>query len=230
MRDARHRRGRACRQGRGRSRSSDHGRLPLRKGVELPRPRVLRGSAAAPVGPRRRRPAAGVVGRGARSRCERPDRGARRVWRRVDPALLVHGHAGPDPGRRDERACDERTGRKRLGAHDLRDRGIHRHADDARPLARGRSGGVAQRALRDRVGVEPDVHGAAPVAQAARRARGRRAAARGGPVPQPHGACCRRAHQAPARHRRGSGNRDDAGGRRCGTARRRVVPGACGWL
>ena len=62
-----------------------------------------------------------------------------------------------------------------------------------RPLAGGRSRAVAPRALRARLGLEPDVDRAAPVAQAARRAQGRRAARRHRPVPQPHRARGRRA-------------------------------------
>ena len=78
---------------------------------------------------------------------------------------------------------------------------------------------VAARALRARLGLEPDVDGAAPVAQAARGAAQRRAAVRRRPLPQPHRAGGRRAPAAAARHRRRARAGDDARGRR-----RRAAP------
>ena len=66
----------------------------------------------------------------------------------------------------------------------------------------------------------------APVAQAARRPRSRRAHRRGGPVPQPHRARGRRAPEPAARHRRRAGDRDDARDRRRRAAGRGLVPRA----
>ncbi len=103
-------------------------------------------------------------------------------------------------------------------------RGNRGDRDGARHLARGRPRGVAQRALRDRLGLEPDVDGAASVAQAARRPRGRGANRRRRPVPQPHRARGRRAPAPAAGHRRRAGDRDDAGDRRGRAAGRGVVP------
>ena len=101
-------------------------------------------------------------------------------------------------------------------AHDLRHRRDGGHRGHARHLARGRSRRVAPRPPSARLGLEPDVHGAAPVAQAARGAPRRRPPGGGGPVPQPHRAGGRRAPAADPRHRRRAGDRDDArgGGRR----------------
>ena len=230
LRDARDRRGRAGGQGRRRSGPPDHGWLPLRQGLQLPRPRLLGRAHPAPAGARRRLVPPGVVGRGAR-----PGRGgslarAGRVRRRVDPALLVHGHPGADPGRRDERPGDEHARGERPRTHDLRHRGLHRDADDPRRVARGRPGGMAERPLRDRLGLEPAVDRAAPLAQAARRAGQRRAAGRGGPVPQPHRPGGRRAPAPAAGHRRRAGHRDDAGDRRCRAPGRGVVPRSRGRL
>ena len=152
--------------------------------------------------------------------------GDRAPRRRVDPALQLLGHPGPDPGRRDERARDERARRQRARAHDLRDGRHAGTARHARPLARGRSRAVAARALRARLGLEPDVDRAAPLAQAARRARRRGAARRRRSVPQPHGARRRRAPAAAAGHRRRARARDDARGRRRRPPGRGVVPRA----
>ena len=105
---------------------------------------------------------------------------ARRVRRRVDPPVQLHGHAGPDPGQHDVRARDERARRLGARAHDLRDGRDHRHAAGPRRVAGGRSGGVAERPLPADLGLEPAVHRAAPLAQAARRAQPGRAARGGG--------------------------------------------------
>ena len=88
--------------------------------------------------------------------------------------------------------------------------GITGTVDGARRLARGRPRGVAERPLRARLGLEPDVHGAAPVAQAARRAQAGRPARGGGPVPQPHRAGGRRAPAPAPGHGRRARHRHDA--------------------
>ena len=85
---------------------------------------------------------------------------------------------------------------------------------------------MAARALRDRLGLEPDVDRAAPVAQAARRPQGRRPARRGRSVPQPHRARGRRAPAPAAGHRRRARDRDDARDRRRRPAGRGLVPRA----
>ena len=194
----------------------------MRQGVELPRPGLLRRAHPAPARARGRGAAPGELGRRARARGRRPEPGARRVRGRIDPALLVHGHHGADPGRPDERPADERAGRQPARAHDLRHGRDRRHGDGPRPLARGRPGGVAARALRARLGLEPDVDRAAPVAQAARRAQGRRADRGGRPVPQPHRPRGRRAPAPAARHRRRARHRDDARDRRRRASRTRT--------
>ena len=125
---------------------------------------------------RRRRARASSARRpGTRRSTGSPRARARRPPRpRVDPALQLHGHPGPDPGQRDERARVQRARRHRARAHDLRHRGHAGTERHPRPLARGRSRGVAARAPRARLGLEPDVDRAAPLAQAARRAQERR--------------------------------------------------------
>ena len=149
---------------------------------------------------------------------------ARRARRRGDPPVQLRGHPGPDPGQHDERARDERAGRERARAHDLRDGGDRRHGGRARDLARGGPRGVAARPPPARLGLEPDVHGAPPLAQAARGAPGGRPARGGGPVPQPHRARGGRAPCAAAGHRRGAGDRDDARGRGRRPPGRGLVP------
>ena len=151
----------------------------------------------------------------------------RRARRRGGPALQLHGHDGAAPGRLDERAGDERARRHRARAHDLRDRrdrpGVAATHGD---LAGGRPRALAARALPAAVGLEPDVHRAAPVAAAAGGPAQRRAARGGRSVPQPHRPGGRRAPAAAARHRRRAGARDDARGRGRRAARRGVVPRA----
>ena len=127
------------------------------------------------------------LGRGARPRGRGAPRGARRVRRRVDPPVQLHGHAGPDPGQHDVRARDERARRLVARANDLRHGRDHRHASGTRRVAGGRPGGVAERPLPPDLGLEPAVHRAAPLAQAARRAQPGSAARGGGSLPQPHG-------------------------------------------
>ena len=116
-----------------------------------------------------------------------------------------------------------------LGATDLvrticATRGDDRHRGDARDLARGRPRAVAARALRGAVGLEPDVHRAAPLAAGPRGAACRRPAGGGRSLPQPHRARGRRAPGAAARHRRRAGAGDDARGR--GRRARRTRSGA----
>ncbi len=201
-------------EGGGRPRPPDHGRLPLRKGVELPRPRLLGRAHPPPAGARGRRLPAGELGRGARPRRRGAPPGARRVRRRVDPAVQLHGHAGPDPGQHDVGARDERARRVGARADDLRHGRDRRHGAGARRVARGRSRGVAERPLPADLGLEPAVNGAAPLAQAARRAQPGRAARGGRPLPEPHGAARRRAPAPAAGHRRRARHRDDARDRR----------------
>ena len=102
--------------------------------------------------------------------------------------------------------------------------GIARDDDGPRRLTGGRSRGVAERALRADLGLEPDVDGAAPVAQAARRAQGRRAPRGGGPVPQPHRPRGGRAPAPAAGDRRRARHGDDAGDRRRRAPGRGLVP------
>ena len=137
---------------RGQPRPAGHRRLPLRQGLQLPRP------ASTPrTGCCIRWSATGAKGSGEFRRAtwdEALDRVAgraagrdRRARRRGDPALQLQGHDGAAPGRPDERAGDERAGRHRARAHDLRDRrastgvaathGISPEVDPERwPLAR----------------------------------------------------------------------------------------------
>ena len=68
LRDARDRGGRARHQGGGRSRPSDHGRLPVRQGLELPGSRLFRRAHPPPAGPRRARRARAASGRRAGTR------------------------------------------------------------------------------------------------------------------------------------------------------------------
>ena len=135
---------------------------------------------------------------------------------RVDnPHLLVRLRIAPDPGERHVGPSDERARRLQLGAHDLRDRRLRGDCDGARRLARGGSGGVAERPLPARMGLNTALHRAAPVAKAARRAQAGRPAGGGGSVPQPNRARGRRAPVAAARHRCRARHRDDEGdGRR----------------
>ena len=151
-------------------------------------------------------------------------RGQRRARRRVDPAVLIYGHAGIDPGRQHERARDERARRECPRADDLRDRRGHGSRDGARRLAGGRPRGVAARPLRDRLGLEPDVDGAAPLAQAARRPQGRRTDRGGRSLPEPHRAGGGRAPATAAGDGCRARARDDARDRRRGTPGRGLVP------
>ena len=74
------------------------------------------------------------------------------------------------------------------------------------------------------LGLEPDVHGAAPVGQAAGRTQGGGTARGRRPVPQPHRAARRRAPASAAGHRRRARHRHDARGRGRGAPRRGLVP------
>ena len=206
--------------------------LPLRQGVELPRPRVLADervlhplvrAGAKGDGSFRR----GLLGRGARPRRRRVACGLRDEH--GGESILPYsyaGHAGPDPGQHDERARDERARRDRAGAHDLRDRRAwrarsrtHGHLAGGRPrgVARTRAtcwSGAGTRCPRRRTcGASCWMR-----ARAGRAARGRR------PVPQPDRARGRRAPAAAAGHRRGAGARDDA--RRWSTPGSRTRSGA----
>ena len=96
----------------------------------------------------------------------------------------------------------------------------HGHLPGGRPRA------VAAGALPAAVGLEPDVHRAAPVAAAAGGAPGRGQAGGGRPVPQPHRPRGRRAPAPAARHRRRAGAGDDARGGRRRAGRRGLVPRA----
>ena len=69
-----------------------------------------------------------LLGRGARPRRRGAAARARRVRRRVDPAVQLHGHAGADPGEHHVGARDERARRLGTRAHDLRDRRDRRDA------------------------------------------------------------------------------------------------------
>ena len=103
-----------------------------------------------------------------------PDGLAARARRVGGESILPYSYMGTQgliQGDVDERPGHERARRERPRAHDLRHRRHHRDGDDPRRLARGRPGGVAERPLRARLGLEPDVDRAAPVAEAARRAR-----------------------------------------------------------
>ena len=92
LRHARHRRGRPRRAREGRPGPSDHARLPLREGLELPRPRLFRRARAASARARGRRAPAGVVGRGARRRRRRRCR--RAIDAHGGEAILPYSYAG----------------------------------------------------------------------------------------------------------------------------------------
>ena len=171
------------------------------------------------------------LGRGARRRRRRPARGGRRrtAASRSSPTATWARRARSRAARSRYRLMHA------LGASELErticaTAGIAGVVATHGALARGRPGGVAARALPARVGLEPAVDRAAPVAQAAGGAPRRRAARRRRPVPQPHGARRRRAPAAAAGHRRGARARDDARGRRRRPRRRGVVPRARGRL
>ena len=84
-----------------------------------------------------------------------------------------------------------------------------------------------RRALRARLGLEPDVDGSSPVAEDPRRAPQRGPALRRRPVSQPHRPGRRRAPATAAGDRRCAGAGDDARRRRRRPRRRAVVPGPC---
>ena len=108
-----------------RSRAPDHRRLPLRQGLQLPRPRLLRRphprsrwSAPAP-----RATASSAARAGTRRSTSRRGGlrgGDRRARRRVGAPLQLHGHPGGDPGRLDREPVHERDRRERARADDLR--------------------------------------------------------------------------------------------------------------
>ena len=125
------------------------------------------------------------------------------------------GTQGLIQGEHDVGARDERARRQRARADDLRHRRHRRHGRGARPLARGRPRGVAERALPARLGLEPDVDGAAPVAQAARRAQqgGARWSSSTRSAAAPRGVADEHLRPLPG-HRRRARDRDDARGRR----------------
>ena len=199
----------------------------MRQGLELPRPRLLGRAHPAPAPARGRRLPARLLGRGARrGRRGHPAR-ARRVRRRVDPALQLHGHAGADPGQHDVGPRDERARRVAPRAHDLRHRRLSR--------ARSEAHGVSPE-------VDPEewpnaryllIWGWNPMSTAPHLwlklldARKARRAARGGrPVPQPHRAGGRRAPPPAAGHRRRARDRHDARGRGRRAPGRGLVPRA----
>ena len=168
---------------------------------------------------------AGVLGRGARPRGRRAARGRETssAASRSCPTRYM-GTQGLIQGNTMSARVMNALGATALERTICATAGIAGTRDDARPLARGRPRGVAARALRARLGLEPDVHRAAPLAQAARRAQGRRPARGGRPVPQPHRAGGRRAPAPAAGHRRRAGDRDDARDRRRRPPGRGLVP------
>ncbi len=200
----------------------------MREGVELPRSGLRRRPHPESARSHRRqgggRVPARELGRGGGAGRGRDPRGAGRPRRRVGPSLQLHGHPGRDPGRLDRQPADERDRRDRAGPDDLRQRRHRRHDGDPRPLARGRPGGMAARSLYRRLGLEPDVHGAAPLEEDPGGARGRCPPGGGGPIPQSHRARSRRAPAPAPGHRRGAGAGDDARGPRRGTDGRGLVP------
>ena len=169
---------------------------------------------------------AGVLGRGARRRCARPAVGDRAARRRVGRPLQLPRHAGPRAGRRDGQPPVRRDRRIDARAHDLRERRRGGHDGDQRRLARGRSRGVGARAHDRRVGLEPALHGPAPLAADPRGAPPRCAADRRRSLPQPHGPRRRRAPPAAAGHRRRARARRHARAARRRPRRRGVVPRA----
>ena len=167
-----------------------------------------------------------LVGRGDRLAARGAAPRARRVRRRVDPAVQLHGHAGADPGQHDVRPGDERARRLESGAHDLRHRRLSsgpRWLTASRPRWTPRSGrtratcwcGAGTRSPRRRTCGES-------CSTRARRARGWWWST----LPQPHRAGGGRAPAAAAGHRRRAGDRDDAGDRGRRPPRRGLVPGA----
>ncbi len=85
---------------------------------------------------------------------------------------------------------------------------------------------MAERALPAHLGLEPALHRAAPVAQAARRAQAGSPARGGGPVPEPHRPRGGRAPAPAAGHGCRARHRDDAGDRRRRAPGRGLVSGA----
>ena len=187
--------------------SGDRG-LPVRQGVELPRPRLRGRPRARSAGPRRARRAraSSAVRAGTRRSTlvadaaaggDRPRTAARRCSR--TPTWARWATSRPTSMRA---RFFNALGATRARAHDLRRRGdggvlaTHGVSPEVDP------GALAERPLRPVLGLEPDVDRAAPVAAPARgaprggEARGRR------PVPQPHRARGRRAPAAAAGHRR----------------------------
>ena len=222
------RRRRTGREGSGRPRPAGHRRLSVRQGLRLPGAGLLRGSAAASAGAHWAQGVgvvrARVLGRGPGSGGGRAARRNRHPRGRVDPALQLHGHDGARPGGHDERPGDERARRQRARADDLR----HRRASGrhGRPwrLAGGRSRAVAPRPLPAPVGLEPDVHRAAPLAAAPGGPARRREAGGGRSRALSHRPRGRRSPAPAARQRRRAGHGHDAGGARRGPGRRGLVP------
>ena len=188
-----------------RPRASDHRRLPLRQGLQLPRPRLLADdrileplirSGAKGAGEFRTR----ELGRGARR--SRPQGMRAAIDEHGGESVLPYSYMGTQGALQGGSIANRfmnAIGASRARAHDLR------HRRDRR---RGRDPGLSPevdpeewphaRYLLD-LGLEPDVDRAASVAEAPRGAAHRRPALRRRPLPQPHRPGRRRAPAPDAR-------------------------------
>ena len=173
LRDARDGRGRSRGQGRRRPRSPDHGRASCAARCRTTSTACTRRSASCT------RWCARAASCGRASWDEALDRVADGLTRARDEfggeSILPYSYMGTQ-GLIQGDVMSARV-MNALGATDLErticaTAGYTGTADDARHLARGRSRGVAARALRAGVGLEPAVDRAPPLAQAARRAQG----------------------------------------------------------